>query len=845
MKTLLLLCACALMPALQALSQTVIGRQNVDSFTRNSYGGQTYALTWLPQTYNNTTREYPLIIFLHGAGETGTTISNLSKLTGTGLSGRIAGGFNPVAVHPKTGIQDSFIVVSPQAASWSYSYTELKHILPGILNKYRIDRTRIYLTGLSAGGGGTFSTFGSMDSTFIKNFAAMATASSAGTNASNGYTSVQVESGLKYGSSWGVKMWTVAGEGDYLLTTDVRYHDSTNWLNPPVKNKLTVVAGVGHSAWNQMYNPSFRPVINYYGNTGTCNNGCAFGGVPVAPNNNGSATRGTGVTQDSLNVYEWLLLWQRPQGNFSPNIDDYKSNAPKPAGGKWSSTSNWRRFDGKVWAVTTKVPATANGKIIIAANDSLEVDIAVTADQIVTEANSVLNIQSGNITVVNGPGTDIIVNGNLFLHPLRSITGTGTITFNGGFQWLGGSLGAAAETGTSAVVNINGNNQKFLNAGFTNRGLVNWSTGLSAGDIVLTNGTFINEGTVTENFAANRGISSGGGNSFFINRGLFKKLSVNAFLNNNVPFTNTGTLQGVGSYNFTPGSITNTGTIKPGNSPGILTVSEGTLSGQNSTINIEVFNGSGPGNGHNRLDLTGNISLSGNRLVLIDNAAAPYQDYTILTTTGSFSGSFAQVTLPAGYNLTYTANSVVATKSGSILPAVWGEFSGTASATDTRLTWYTFQEENTNYFEIEYSENGVDFNVIGTAAARGSSAILSAYSYNHTLNRNALTRYYRLKLVDIDGKYEYSKIISLKSNGTGSYISVQQQVFQNTIQITANKNPLYIVLTGMNGQIAWSGRVGAGYHSVPTGNLAAGFYKLLVYHNDQPVQTVSVLKQQQ
>lgn len=293
------------------LNAQTIGRQSVDSFPRNVFGTRTYALVWLPQSYTSTQRSYPLIIFLHGAGETGTTISDLSRLNNTGLPGRIAGGFNPVAVNPRTGIADSFIVVSPQASSWSYSYTELKFILPAVLTKYRVDKSRIYLTGLSAGGGGTFSTFGSKDIPFINQFAAMATASSAGTNASNGYNAVEVESNLKFGSFYGPRKWTVAGEADYLLTTDVRYHDSTNWLEPFPANKLTVIAGVGHSAWNQMYNPAFRPVINYYGRTGTCNNGCAFGGVPVAPNNNGSTVRGSGVTQDSLNVYEWFLLHER------------------------------------------------------------------------------------------------------------------------------------------------------------------------------------------------------------------------------------------------------------------------------------------------------------------------------------------------------------------------------------------------------------------------------------------------------------------------------------------------------------------------------------------------------
>lgn len=228
----ILLFACFWLLVFESYSQTFIGRQLVDQFPRAQNGDLTYALTWLPANYATSNRSYPLIIFLHGSGETGTTITDLNKLLNHSLPNRIANGWDPVAVNPRTGIQDSFIVVSPQASSWSYSYTELKFMLPAILAKYRVNTNRIYLTGLSAGGGGVFSTFGSRDPDFLKNFAAMVTASSAGTNASNGYTAVEVEAGLRFGSSFGVRKWTIAGENDYLLYTDVRYHDSTNMLNP-------------------------------------------------------------------------------------------------------------------------------------------------------------------------------------------------------------------------------------------------------------------------------------------------------------------------------------------------------------------------------------------------------------------------------------------------------------------------------------------------------------------------------------------------------------------------------------------------------------------------------------
>lgn len=297
-------------------AQTIMGRQNVDQYPRTAGGTLTYGLTWLPQSYNNSTRTYPLIISLHGTGEVGTTQADLARLYSASpraISGRIADGWNANAVNPLTGAEDSFIVVSPQAASWSYGWAELRYILPNLLSRYRIDTSRIYLAGLSAGGGGSFTTLGSNDVNFIRKFAAVATASSAGVSAANGYTAEQVEANVRYSTpNHGVRVWTIAGEQDYLLNYDVRMHDSTNKLSPPRPNKLTVIQSVGHSAWGRAYDPAFRPTVNYYGNSGTCNNGCNNGGITVAPNANGSPVRGSGVTQDSLNLYEWFLTAQRP-----------------------------------------------------------------------------------------------------------------------------------------------------------------------------------------------------------------------------------------------------------------------------------------------------------------------------------------------------------------------------------------------------------------------------------------------------------------------------------------------------------------------------------------------------
>jgi lysophospholipase L1-like esterase len=432
-----------------ANAQTIIGRQLVDQYPKDANGTLTYGLTWLPQSYANTTRRYPLIIALHGSGETGTTIASLNNMCTASprqLPGRIADGWNATAINPLTGIRDSFIVISPQAPTWSYDYSQLLYILPNVVQRYRVDTSRIYLTGLSAGGGGAFTTLGSYDSTFLKKFAAVATASSAGVNAANGFTDVQVEAHIRYASMWGVHVWTIGGEQDYLMETDVRYHDSTNILSPVPPNKLTVIQGVGHASWQQAYDTLYRPKLNYYGNSVACNNGCAF---IISPNNNGSPVMGSGVTDDSLNMFEWFLKYHRtftvsstPTANAgSDQVVVLPVNTTTLTGSGTAGTGHtivsylWTYISGPAGAVlvTPNAPATivnnlAQGIYVFRLTVKNEINATATDDVQITVNNPAPSADNIAPTVTVGAGQTITLPTNTVSLTSNPVDFDGTIS---------------------------------------------------------------------------------------------------------------------------------------------------------------------------------------------------------------------------------------------------------------------------------------------------------------------------------------------------------------------------------------------------------------------------------
>lgn len=103
-------------------------------------GNITEYLAYIPASYNNSPDKlWPLIIFLHGAGEIGTDINQVKN---HGLPKQLAQGENL-----------DFIVISPQCNSGGWWNTPvLENFLTQILLKYNCNPKQIYLTGLSMGG---------------------------------------------------------------------------------------------------------------------------------------------------------------------------------------------------------------------------------------------------------------------------------------------------------------------------------------------------------------------------------------------------------------------------------------------------------------------------------------------------------------------------------------------------------------------------------------------------------------------------------------------------------------------------------------------------------------------
>jgi len=105
--------------------------------------------------------------------------------------------------------------------------------------------------------------------------------------------------------------------------------------------------------------------------------------------------------------------------------------------GNWNTVSTWERFNGVSWVNAAVTPTSANaGLITIRTGHTVTVTANVTIDQTVIEPGATVSITGATVlTIANGSGTDLTVNGTLQSSSSQNITTTGTIEVNSGGKY--------------------------------------------------------------------------------------------------------------------------------------------------------------------------------------------------------------------------------------------------------------------------------------------------------------------------------------------------------------------------------------------------------------------------
>jgi predicted peptidase len=182
-------------------------------------------LLYLPPGYEDKA-DWPLILFLHGRGERGDDLE-LLKLHGLPL-------------NIDQGQDYPFVIVSPQCPVtryWPELVAELNSLLGYAIQTYKVDSRRVYLTGLSMGGYGTWY----LAARYPQRFAAIAPICGGGA----WWMPEQLTT---------VPAWVFHGDADPVIPISESTHMVNKLKELGANVRFTVYPDVGHNAWAETYN---------------------------------------------------------------------------------------------------------------------------------------------------------------------------------------------------------------------------------------------------------------------------------------------------------------------------------------------------------------------------------------------------------------------------------------------------------------------------------------------------------------------------------------------------------------------------------------------------------------
>ena len=197
-------------------------------------------LLFLPKGYDaNVEKEWPLLLFLHGAGERGDDINLVA----------VHGPPKRIAKEPAFAEKCPFVVVSPQCAKDHYwSPAQLQLLLDKVEADCKIDKKRIDVTGLSMGGFGTWMLVADRPERFA-----------AAAPICGGFDTALADKFVKGSSpavtrNSGTPLWVFHGEDDALVNVKLS-RDMVKAIEDAggTQIKLTTYPGVNHDSWTQTY----------------------------------------------------------------------------------------------------------------------------------------------------------------------------------------------------------------------------------------------------------------------------------------------------------------------------------------------------------------------------------------------------------------------------------------------------------------------------------------------------------------------------------------------------------------------------------------------------------------
>ncbi len=216
----------------------------------------------LPSNYGQTTQSYPLLVYMHGAGQLGNGNSDLPLLLKDGV-GQVINDKKFPGSFMVNERSYSFIVLMPQVKSFPGA-REVQDCIELAKKTWRIDASRIYLSGLSAG------SMASCDFAADHASKIAALVPMAGVSGDFAYTTKCQKIVAAH-----LPVWVFHSQDDPQVNVSLArgFVDKMTSLQPAIPPRLTIWPNGGHDAWTRAVDPAYK--------------------------------------ENGMNIYEWMLQYHR------------------------------------------------------------------------------------------------------------------------------------------------------------------------------------------------------------------------------------------------------------------------------------------------------------------------------------------------------------------------------------------------------------------------------------------------------------------------------------------------------------------------------------------------------
>lgn len=141
-----------------------------------------------------------------------------------------------------------------------------------------------------------------------------------------------------------------------------------------------------------------------------------------------------------------------------------------------------------------------------------------------------------------------------------------------------------------------------------------------------------------------------------------------------------------------------------------------------------------------------------------------------------------------------------------VLPVTFINVTATISGSVTTVSWKVADEINVKEYIVERSTDGINYTTVGTVAFKNNYGAEQTYQFNDaTVAASNAVVHYRIKQVDADNKFTYSKIVTIRRGGDKNALKVLGNPVQNNqvlMQVTSNQpgNGTFMLMD-MNGRV--------------------------------------------